>query len=67
MTVREFLNNNEISLDDEIIVNVSTGDYDEEGYISTQDFRITSRYKTYNNKIALCSTELDTYINDFIM
>ncbi len=66
MTVREFLNNNEISLDDEIVIEVDTGDYDGEGYVCTQEFPITQIFKTHN-KVALWSDKLNAYIYDFII
>lgn len=64
MTVREFLTDKEISLDDEIVIEVETGGYDREGYLYTQEFPITQIYKTHD-RVALWSGELNTYINDF--
>lgn len=66
MTVREFLADKEISLDDEIVIEVETRDYDGEGYVCTQEFPITQIFKMHD-KVSLWSDELNTYINDFIM
>lgn len=66
MTVRELLAINDISLDDEIIIWAEVGEYDGKGFEHIQDFRTIDAYKI-QNKVALSSAELDTYISGFLM
>ena len=66
MTVKEFLATNDISLDDEIIIWAEVGEYDGKGFDNIQDFRGIEVYKL-QNKVALSSAELDTYISGFLM
>jgi hypothetical protein len=66
MTVREFLNNANVSLDDEIMIEVQTT---EEGLDYIQHFPIEFVYKVSydNNTIGLSSNLLNKYINEFIL
>lgn len=66
MTVREFLNNANVSLDDEIMIEVETT---EEGYDYYERFPIEYIYKDSNNDntIGLSSNLLNKYINEFIL
>ena len=66
MTVREFLNNANVSLDSEIMVEVQTT---EEGLDYIQHFPIEYIYKADydDNTIGLSSNLLNKYINEFIL
>ena len=66
MTVREFLNNANVSLDDEIMIEVRTT---EDGLDYYQRFPIKYIYKDNDddNTIGLSSSFLDNYINEFIL
>ena len=66
MTVREFLSNANVSLDDEIMIEIGTT---EEGYDYIQRFPIEHIYKDSDNDntIGLSSSFLNNYINEFIL
>ena len=64
MTVREFLQNNNISLDSEIYIRIAT--YDTDNDIYYQDFPITD-ITSENNNSYLNSTDLNNYEAGWIM